>query len=61
MNLSKVIVGEYVIYNGRTLHIEEDNDLSCKGCVFEKEGCTNDCLAYFRTDNTDVIYKVADI
>ena len=61
MNLSKVIVGEYVIYNGRTLHIEEDNDLSCKGCVFETEGCTNDCLACFRTDNTDVIYKVADI
>ena len=61
MNLSKVIVGEYVIYNGRTLHIEEDNDLSCKGCVFEKEGCTNDCLACFRTDNTDVIYNVADI
>ena len=61
MNLSKVIVGEYVIYNGRTLHIEEDNDLSCKGCVFEIEGCTNDCLACFRTDNTDVIYKVADI
>ena len=61
MNLSKVIVGEYVIYNGRTLHIEEDNDLSCNGCVFEKEGCTNDCLACFRTDNTDVIYKVADI
>lgn len=61
MNLSKVIVGEYVIYNGRTLHIEKDNDLSCKGCIFEKEGCTNDCLACFRTDNTDVIYKVADI
>lgn len=61
MNLLSTIVGEYVIQNGRTLLVEEDKELTCKGCVFENEDCDNDCLACFRVDGENVIFKAADI
>lgn len=61
MNLSTVIAGEYVIYEGRTLLIEEDKSLSCKGCIFENKPCQNDCLGCFRTDQTNVIFKQVDV
>ena len=41
MNLLSAIVGEYVIVEGHTILVEEDKELTCKNCVFEKGGCKN--------------------
>ena len=61
MNLQSAIVGEYVIYKGKTILVEEDKELTCKGCVFENEDCDNDCLGCFRVDSENVIFKAVDI
>lgn len=61
MNLLSAIVGEYVIVEGHTILVEEDKELTCKNCVFEKGGCKNECFAPFRIDNTNVIFKQVDV
>lgn len=54
---------EHAIGTRITLEVVEQKDDSCKGCFFDDtyRGCFDceifDCMAAFRTDHKNIIYK----